>query len=987
MRKMRNFWTVLSVISIVFLFMESASAELIVDSNYELVGKSRASRTEYDYTYQANITNSGPTIEVNVIATLSSSSENTTIIDGDVTFGNVSAGNTVAGVDTFTIRQDRRYSFDPASLVWEVTSEKLRIKNVSPDAALPGETVAIEYSGAIDGVALEAVLSGKIVSTSEENINSVKLLIPNEVKSGPLFIKQGSRVSNSVWLNITETISKIPSPDKIVNDEFGNEIAVNLVIISLKNGFVNDDEANRVAALVGGKIVGKVPLVDGYQVEINTVTLDELREAINILKSDVAVDFVLTEIVSGIKDAWFDPGIDGQRESNNTEKGAELYRNNVDPSDDDKIHPLFTSIGIVEDGIDFDVADFDGYADLNRPNNIAIYSKDVTDYHGINVTGIIAAEANDSSKKTGKNSGFLQALGNKHGGFNIRVEAISSTSNLLNKMEEMMKKGTRVFNWSLGLHKKGAKKSDGTDVDNNVFEENDFNNYKKGFEKVIKKIENWNENNSPIVIICSAGNGDTLVDPEFRTPSAIDSDVLIVVGAHTYDKDGKDRKRYYFSDYGSRVDISTAGKIMEYDGGSGLGTSYSTPLVTSVVSAILSINPDLSPKEIVNILRSSAYSLENNEVTLSSGGKEVFTTPLTAEEVGEGDDRIGKGACLNIEGAIQAAIDSVGEKTIPKGDKVEVTLPKNTSVSVPVQVTVPEDDVFNKVDIIFMVDVSGSYGDDITQFKSKAVDIVNAFESAGRDVHIGLTTFSDFPFSPYGSYSSGDYAYRLDLPLTNEFSNVISAINGISLHYGMDGPESQLEALYQAATGAGRTVPSRSYSDIPPSSVGWRSGSLPIIFLATDYSFHKESSYPGASWSEALSALTSRGIRVYGLQAGGYISDVVNMASATGGESFTLSRNSSEIIEAVLAALESASSKVDIKLVPNGDFADIIQSISPEKHEDAEPGETKIFDVMFTRSLSLDSGVDHVFAFRLEVIAEDVAIIMEIPVTVSIPAE
>ena len=134
MRRICNFWAVLSVISVIVLFLGSASAELIVDSNYELVDKSRASRTEYDYTYQANITNSGPTIEVNVTATLSSSSENTTIIDGDVSFGNVAAGGTVSGADPFTIRQDRSYPFDPASLLWEVTSEKLRIKNVSPDA-------------------------------------------------------------------------------------------------------------------------------------------------------------------------------------------------------------------------------------------------------------------------------------------------------------------------------------------------------------------------------------------------------------------------------------------------------------------------------------------------------------------------------------------------------------------------------------------------------------------------------------------------------------------------------------------------------------------------------------------------------------------------------------------------------------------------------------------------------------------------------------
>ena len=348
------------------------------------------------------------------------------------------------------------------------------------------------------------------------------------------------------------------------------------------------------------------------------------------------------------------------------------------------------------------------------------------------------------------------------------------------------------------------------------------------------------------------------------------------------------------------------------------------------------------------------------------------------------------GARLNVKEAIQAAINSLEGKTVPKGDLVEVELKFATGdVTKSVEVTVPSGDVFDKVDILFLVDVSGSYGDDITQFKNKAVGLVDAFHGAGKNVQTGVATFSDFPISPYGSASSGDYAYMLNQPLTADSAAAIAAINGISLHYGADGPESQLEALYQAATGAGRTVAGHPGADIAPSSVGWRSGSFPIIFLATDAGFHNsdfEIGYPGAERTQTLSELTSRGIRIYGLQSGGSISDVVSIVADTGGESFTLSRNSSEIVDAVIAALEGASSSVDIRLVPNGDFAELIQSITPEDgYQDVRSGETRTFDVTFSRHLwKRDPTADHIFSLRLEVVAEGVAVIMEIPVTVHV---
>jgi subtilisin family serine protease len=87
--------------------------------NYQLVGSVRVTRTHYDYTYRATITNSGPSLQ-GVKAFLSSSSPNTVVVEGSLTFGDVPSGGSVTSSDTFTIRQNRLHPFNPNDLRWDI---------------------------------------------------------------------------------------------------------------------------------------------------------------------------------------------------------------------------------------------------------------------------------------------------------------------------------------------------------------------------------------------------------------------------------------------------------------------------------------------------------------------------------------------------------------------------------------------------------------------------------------------------------------------------------------------------------------------------------------------------------------------------------------------------------------------------------------------------------------------------------------------------
>ena len=85
--------------------------------NYSLESKKRVSRTDYLYTFKADITNTGENKGV-VTATLTSDSSNTRVVDGELEFPKSGPGETVQSSSTFSIRQNRRYSFDQSALKW-----------------------------------------------------------------------------------------------------------------------------------------------------------------------------------------------------------------------------------------------------------------------------------------------------------------------------------------------------------------------------------------------------------------------------------------------------------------------------------------------------------------------------------------------------------------------------------------------------------------------------------------------------------------------------------------------------------------------------------------------------------------------------------------------------------------------------------------------------------------------------------------------------
>ncbi len=110
-----------------------------------------------------------------------------------------------------------------------------------------------------------------------------------------------------------------------------------------------------------------------------------------------------------------------------------------------------------------------------------------------------------------------------------------------------------------------------------------------------------------------------------------------------------------------------------------------------------------------------------------------------------------------------------------------------------------------KADVAFITDTTGSMSGTISNIKSNLTKIATSLSTSTtiKDSAFGVGDFKDFPISSYGS--SGDWPFRLRQRVTTVLADAQTGVNAMSATGGNDGPESHIEAMYQAATGVGFT--------------------------------------------------------------------------------------------------------------------------------------------------------------------------------------
>ncbi len=93
------------------------------------------------------------------------------------------------------------------------------------------------------------------------------------------------------------------------------------------------------------------------------------------------------------------------------------------------------------------------------------------------------------------------------------------------------------------------------------------------------------------------------------------------------------------------------------------------------------------------------------------------------------------------------------------------------------------------LDLIFVIDLTGSMGDDIAQVKRTVLDILNTIKGSFANFRVGFVGYKD--------WSDGADIFK-DMAFTSSFDDITALINGLTTGGGGDEPEAVLEALFRA---------------------------------------------------------------------------------------------------------------------------------------------------------------------------------------------
>lgn len=300
------------------------------------------------------------------------------------------------------------------------------------------------------------------------------------------------------------------------------------------------------------------------------------------------------------------------------------------------------------------------------------------------------------------------------------------------------------------------------------------------------------------------------------------------------------------------------------------------------------------------------------------------------------------------------------------------------------------------IDVVFTIDLTGSMGDEISVVKTKAVEIMNGIRAQVPDSQFGLATFMDYPgtysypgySAQYGSAASGDYAYKTNVHITDNINQVATAINGLFLGWGADGPQDYTRVLYEVMSSHWRAGTKKiviMFGDAPTHDLnfaGYNFGGDPgrdgIAMTADDLDFEtvvgqlkqeKVTVIAVDSGFSAQSAATFKGMSI------GFAG-----APGTNGQYFQLT-NASQIPTAVANLVQAEVQKIDELNLDIPAPYNTWVSYSPNKHTNVGPNTTVSFNLTITVPTGQPSGE---YTFLIRAIG-DGALLGETFVTIIVP--
>ncbi len=156
----------------------------------------------------------------------------------------------------------------------------------------------------------------------------------------------------------------------------------------------------------------------------------------------------------------------------------------------------------------------------------------------------------------------------------------------------------------------------------------------------------------------------------------------------------------------------------------------------------------------------------------------------------------------------------------------------------------------NQVDVVFVMDTSGSMGGALSNLQSSIKGtLIPELKKQIPSVGIGLAGYDDYPYGGFGYSGSCSGTFAGDLPvyvirrITTDEATAKAGVDQYRLCYGGDGPESALPAMFHVLTGdalpwPGGSVPKHTPASGTTGGMNFRAGAVPVIVNITDADWH-----------------------------------------------------------------------------------------------------------------------------------------------------
>lgn len=194
----------------------------------------------------------------------------------------------------------------------------------------------------------------------------------------------------------------------------------------------------------------------------------------------------------------------------------------------------------------------------------------------------------------------------------------------------------------------------------------------------------------------------------------------------------------------------------------------------------------------------------------------------------------------------------------------------------------------SNIDLAFVIDTTGSMGDDIDDVKAFATELISTLSTRTGSYRFSLVDYRDFAER---TGDPNDYPATLQLGFTDDALAITSAIDGLSLGFGGDGPETAWSGIDEAL------------------NQSWRPGVKKVIVQLGDAPAHDPEPISGLTLAGLVAKAKSIDpVEVYTIDTGSAGTALAELAAQTGGEVLA-APNPSQVSEQILSALETSLSK------------------------------------------------------------------------------